>query len=907
MDKKYYVIGLGGYGSKLAEELSLKMKKDGASVISLAFDTDHSEIEGRNCDYNFDLSCQGDFSTVVTDLLKKKIKVFDDPDAIELNYAKCLLMDRGASLWRLKAYISFINFMSINDNKKRLDNLIEEIAFNPSVESEFYFVGSLAGGTSSALALPISLYIKKYFRELNYRKFKTIFFASTPDIFALSLNAELKTKVFANAYATLSEINTVNLITTKHLNKKFIIGKETMPFGVLFDGTSQEYNFKACAPFNDVVLFDRMPSTTSVDTFRSTVESYIFYYYKGLIELEKNKEFDDVGIYSSFTVSELNYNLENNLDYVSRLITNKKIKEEFSKAYHSFKNTTSIKAIGGDSKEQYSTTEKFTITVADYVESLKGESLDRTCILLNRDETYNFGGEIEKDNDVSRYYEEIEKYFYNLINEDEKYSQLKNKLEKYYFTKKEENKINFNSKGKKGKLIEFTNYYEELFKELNSVVNNLIGNYFNNIEFENLIFENTDLSIEKIIKVDDNFIHPTLALFKLSQLFNFISDKKRNYLELEESEIHEAIIYNKISDKIFNFYRVHRGNKGYSRLSNTRLVDTFTKKSQIKKILKIKDKNNYLFKYPKFEEKYLISDFKCAMQNAFNNLLGIFISKITNSIEKLINNYCEFYNNLNFIDRKIQNEIGDLEYSDNSSNGFFEIRANKEDRINDANNFIYEIKKGNYTNIDSGYGKAIFEFAKGFNSEKANSQFKEIANDLCAIERDNLKDTKYYQQLLLKNVLSAMCEPTTKNYSKSILSRATKIRPSFVTNNKPNEIDKRTLHLSKDVAEYILSNAKNLLIRETNLELAVEELLSNIGEYETAVIVNDNLSSNEAFIVAEKSGVNLSNIIKIKCDDGVSLYKAEYDKAVKNKSDYYSEMWNPHVFLLNGETELYDI
>ena len=71
MEKKNFVIGIGGYGSKIAEELSLKMKKDGAQVFSIAVDTDSSEINSITCDYKFDLSFFGDFASVLLKIIHK--------------------------------------------------------------------------------------------------------------------------------------------------------------------------------------------------------------------------------------------------------------------------------------------------------------------------------------------------------------------------------------------------------------------------------------------------------------------------------------------------------------------------------------------------------------------------------------------------------------------------------------------------------------------------------------------------------------------------------------------------------------------------------------------------------------------------------------------------------------------
>ncbi|MBE5744049.1 MAG: hypothetical protein E7358_04975 [Clostridiales bacterium] len=910
MEKKYYVIGLGGYGSKLAEELSLKMKKDGSSVVSIAFDTDNYEIGDNACDYKFDLSAQGNFDFVVTNLLKKKnIKLFSDFDSIELNYAKCLHMSRGSSLWRLKAYICFINFMCDENNKKTLDSFIEKIAFNPSVESEIYFVGSLAGGTSTALTLPISLYFKKSFRELNYKNYKTIYFASTPDIFAVSLNAELKTKAYANAYATLSEINTVNAVAFKRETHKLNIGGDNMPFGELFNGTSGEYNYKACAPFNDIVLFDRMPGVTSVDNFRLTVCSYIYYYHKGLVNLEKNKSFDDMGIYSSFCVSELNYNLENNVNYVSKYITNKKINDEFNKAYSLFEQALNGNYLSGNSKEKISETEEFTHAVIKRVESLYDEKLDKPSILLNRNENYDFGEDISFNDSEIKYCDLIRKYFNELIKQNAEFIEINNKLNNSYFTKKEENKITFNSKNKKEKLNEFIVYYKDIYNKIKCFLDNLIEEYFNNNEIEKLIFEDDKLSIENIIKIDDKYIHPTLALVKLSHIFNILCHRQRAYSKLSDAEIQRSIIDKETPIKILELKDLLLTKKGYGSLSSYRLINVFeTKKIEQENIInnKKKIKNIYEIKYPKKEEFYLISDLKNALNNCVDVIYGIFISKFTNAIEILINNYRKLYENTRLISNKLNNELIDLTSNDETSTVVYNARSSQTERLKDVNDYQKEFGNNYFSDIDDKYGKIVFEFVKDLEDEIGND-LNDITDKLFTSEKQLLKQSNFYKNLETKNVLSAMCEPKIDNYINSLLKRASNIRPHFITANKPTEIEGRTLYISKEVAEYVLSKSNELLLRETALDKAFEELLSNMGDFETQVTIFDGLSNSELFVIAKKCAVNLDSIIKINSENDIALYKAEYQKAINNKSEYSSEMWNPHIYLLDGKTELCNI
>ncbi len=910
MEKRYYVIGLGGYGSKLAEELSLKMKKDCSSVVSLAFDTDNYEIQGNGCDHKFNLSAIGDFDSVVTGLSKKKnIELFANFDDIEFNYAKSLYMNKGSSLWRMKAYVSFINFMSDERNKRQLDKLIEEIAFKPSVESEFYFVGSLAGGTSSALALPIALYFKKLFRELNYKNYKTIFFASAPDIFALELNAELKSKAFANAYATLSEINTVNSISNRRGSKKFIIGGENLPFGELFNGESGEYNYRACAPFNDIVIFDRMPSINSIETFRLNVCSYIYYYYLGLVDLEKRNLFGDLGIYSSYCVSELDYCLENNVNYVSKYITNKRIVDEFDKAYKTFVRAEKSSFNDDSHKENVFETERFTSAVINTINNMRETKFDKASILLSRGEEFDFGEDITYNDSEIKYYGLLRNYFFDAIKENEEYNDLINKLNKLYFTKNKENKINFNSKNKKEKLIEFTNYYKEFYGEIKDLLNNLINNYFNNDEIEKLIFGNSDLSIENVIKLDDKFIHPTLALVKLSHVYNLLCQRQRSYLKVSETEIYRSIIDKETPINILKLKEFKLSKKGYGSLPATRLIKTFDSvKVEQEEIINNNKKINNIFeiKKPKIEEYYIISDLKIALENCIDLIFGIFISKIAKSVELLINNYSQFYENTYLMSRRLTDEYTDLIVEDNVSNVLYNVRSNSFDRTKDVESYLCENLSRDFSDIDNTYGKTLFDFAKNLSGREL-SDVKNITEKLVNGEKEYFKQSNCYSLLEGKNVLSAMCEPNVKNYLKSVLKKACGVTPLFITENDPNEINKKTLYVSKDVAEYVLSHKDEFLLRETSLELAVEELLSSMGDFDTRVKIKEDLSNCKLFIVSQKSGISLESITKVKCKDSVALYETEYRKAIFNKSEYYSEMWNPHLFMLDGSTELFDL
>ncbi len=903
MKKNYYVIGIGGYGSKLAEEISQRIKKDCSSVFSVAIDTDYDEINSVCTDYKFDLSSFEDFSKTLEDLQKKDIEFFLDNEAIELNYAKILTMNRGSSLWRMKAYISFVKFLTNEQNKKQFDDFIEKIASDKEEESEIYFVGSLAGGTSSALMLPIALYLRKSFRELNYKKFKTIFFASSPDIFALSLNGELKTKAFANAYATLAEINTVNMVANRRDKKDLVLGGKNMPFGILFDGTSDEYDYKECAPFNDVVMFDRMPSVTSVEAFRSIVCTYVYYYYLGLVSLTKNKSFNGVDIYSGYSVSELNYSLDDTVEFVSKYVTAKKLKDEIIRTYNEIKKTENIEVFKNN---KLSDTEKFARQVEDYVTNLHDEKLDRPALLLGRGEEYEVASGIMEDEWISKYFDKIKLYLSEKIDEEEKIIDLKNKLKKSFFNKEENLKINFTVKGRKAKKKEFTDYYKNLFNQLIETTNELINKSFLEQKIEKLIIKNGELSIKNIIIEGNKFVHPTLAFIKLSRLLNFFSGKKRAYSLLSELEIGRCVNHKEFPSKLYDYDNHLLGGRGYGKLPIGRLNKTFIPEENAEPIEpRKKIKNIYKIYNPKIDETFILSDINNVYENVKKSILGIYISKIVLSISNLIDNYCKLFDGAKNITKSLEKKLNELIQENGVQSGFYEVRSSREQRILDATTYQKEMLYNLNFDMDEIYGRNAFEYATSCDlSDGTNDRF--MANILEALSEQIIK-SEFYEKLSAKNVISAMGELRDINLSNSTLNKACKIRPVLITENRPTEIEKRTLYISKEVAEYVCDNAKELMLREKSLTGAVEELLSGAGDYETQVQIYEGLEKTKAFVVAEKSAINLASITKVKCEDAKALYKAEYDKAIKNKQEYCTEMWNPHLFEVSESTKLSNV
>ncbi len=133
------------------------------------------------------------------------------------------------------------------------------------------------------------------------------------------------------------------------------------------------------------------------------------------------------------------------------------------------------------------------------------------------------------------------------------------------------------------------------------------------------------------------------------------------------------------------------------------------------------------------------------------------------------------------------------------------------------------------------------------------------------------------------------------------------LRPNLLTKNPVEEKECKSLYISSETADYVLNACDRLNIKSTESIDAVDQLLVNVGEYETQVKLLEGLSSKKAYVVSEKYGVKLSNLSKMNGDDDVAIYKEEYERAIKNVEKYQTAMWNPHLFEIDGKVNLVKI
>lgn len=275
MGKQILLLGLGQMGCAVADLFARKMGKEGQAVHALAIDTDErtlEEISDAAIIPMVEASNLGRvLDTLDPEILKEWFPCDRNSDGVE--YFEGLAMNEGSNQWRMKALLSFTSFLSKEKNAEmlhsNLDALVakesdgEESDENVEVEPthvEIYTVASLAGGTGSGLFMPVVMYVKKYLEEKGAVVDTSTAILTLPEVCEDLMTPEQRVKAKANAYASLRELQAINLSGDKASDEPIRIGSNDDPYlGLLFDSSVPEYNKNEKKPFGRVYLVRRMP------------------------------------------------------------------------------------------------------------------------------------------------------------------------------------------------------------------------------------------------------------------------------------------------------------------------------------------------------------------------------------------------------------------------------------------------------------------------------------------------------------------------------------------------------------------------------------------------------------------------------------------------------------------------
>ena len=275
MERRILLIGIGESGAKSVRAFSLKTQQSNIAATCLSMDTDLSVLQTDTGVQAISLARAERLYETVQELSPAQLAAWFPCDFTDTQneFLKSLRMDNGAGLWRSKALLHFVRYMADAENKAAFCGILDGFLADYAGEAlEIYTVASLAGGTGSALFLPVTLYILQYIRQKVGVKADAKAFLFSPELYADLLSAEQSVKAHANAYAALRELHTVHetvfartAVGTAPSATRFVLGNaEDDAIGLLFDAEDIRFHTPDAAPFSAVYLLERQAGIRTV-------------------------------------------------------------------------------------------------------------------------------------------------------------------------------------------------------------------------------------------------------------------------------------------------------------------------------------------------------------------------------------------------------------------------------------------------------------------------------------------------------------------------------------------------------------------------------------------------------------------------------------------------------------------
>ena len=182
--KNILLIGVGGTGSKTVDILFQKVQELGQNdniINAVVFDTDAGDIKKIEWATPIPMADNASVGTICDRIGSNFIREWFPCDDKAIRSQE---MFRGASQWRKKSYLAFLNTMNKPKARSSFINILEKMTLDPNAPCEVYVITSVAGGTGSGSFIPIALFAKRYLRK-NLGKSPIInAMIALPDIYA---------------------------------------------------------------------------------------------------------------------------------------------------------------------------------------------------------------------------------------------------------------------------------------------------------------------------------------------------------------------------------------------------------------------------------------------------------------------------------------------------------------------------------------------------------------------------------------------------------------------------------------------------------------------------------------------------------------------------------------------------
>ncbi len=556
--KNILLIGVGGTGSrtvdilfKKKEELERKSgKKSENNIKAIVFDTDAGDIKQIESAVPIPMADNASVGTICDRIGKEYVKEWFPCEDKAIRSQE---MFRGASQWRKKSYLAFLNLMNKPKYRSMFISTLEQMTLDPSAPCEVYVISSVAGGTGSGSFIPIALFAKRYLRK-NLGKSPIInAMIALPDIYSDSQTPENNTKIYANAYAIFRELNAINLVargynkgdqSKKKAPVKLRIGHPDEPnVGILFDSMDKSFWTPEAAPFTQVFVLDKIPNVNSVTAHNIVLANSLF----SLICTEIGNKFDSEisnhellhsqnngsgAIYAGISTSEVRFPVETILDYVAHKKTEIACEGEWLTLHNAVEarireNELMEKELG----------RTYTLGDAGYaklvLEELKNDAQNNNAKITDMVERGTVvidekGNKVKSTNTAKKYFEMLGEEFEARIADAEEAKEAINTLYNGLNAKLVASNVTDFAAGATDEIKKFTEDCVERIKRMKTSMLEAIISF--DPKKKGIVNEKLSL-INGILMDNKKYLHPVTAMVQLCRFKTMLSDELSTLVE----------------------------------------------------------------------------------------------------------------------------------------------------------------------------------------------------------------------------------------------------------------------------------------------------------------------------------------------------------------------------------------
>lgn len=952
--RRTLLIGVGGTGSNAVDLLYQKIdalgNQIGNQITAIVFDTDSKDASAIKKATVIPMSDPRSLGEVVRSMEPAFVNDWFPIGSRQYDGQE---MHKGASQWRKKSFLAFCNLMNNAARRSDFEKALERLVDRESSETvyEIYIVASIAGGTGSGSFIPIAMYAKQFLKERFHINAQTFAMLACPDIYQDSLtDPDQRTKVFANAYAILREINAMNLVASgynnpkmnkeKHAPVQFRIGHPGNPYvGNLFDAADEAFWGPDAAPFQGIYLLDKVPGLSSVKAHDSIMANSLYTMLCTEIgpafdseksnQAAKLSEKDNASaIYAGVSSAQICYPLQAVVDYIAAQRAFDASSDEWTVIHSATERVIEEKA-----KLARETRQAFVLGKGEYVEKLlleakriEDEQPRSDIAHMLRRSLYD----VEVENNKAKYVERIQPFFTFI--EDELERRLGDvageSVKKQIETAKIVPKAGlFTSPSKKvsgRKAVQtkaralyasLAEYYSKLVEVIRNNARSL-ADYILPESFDKSATEKPELSLtENILMKGGKYIHPAAAMVALCKfrklLLELNLDPNKAWPDLKsfgEPELPESLL------KIENLTK--RKGSYYSQMGDMRFHRLVT----VGKPYLDNDTNTEL------DSQVLIADAHAILEaiqaEASEQMRIAVLAAVETRVDVLIAKYRAFFNRF----EEAKEDLGMMVKAAKrvgiaTQDDILNLAASEADK--DAAYKEYRDMTGvasaeSLAASDDVTGYSVFSMA--FNEMRAQlseeeidekrDAFTQLFDAMIGAYRAEVLASDFYKRRSGKNVLEVIVDSCArdaapdemfKKVGEAVRAAIEKARPSLTVEPYGSDgtrscaYDVRAVLISQKTAMYLKKNADEFGLSGDDERAAAETFLNKANIVGAILAISEDIPDNVLYVTSKIDCVRPDCISKINELSPNCLYYRMYCQALERMASQETDMWNPHL------------